>query len=68
MDMDAHRLVVDVKEAAQMLSLSPWTIRRYITDGRIKAIRIGRRVLVEPQELVSLVATAREEGAANSGR
>ena len=48
--MDMERLVFDVREAARVLSISPWTIRRYITDGKLRPIRIGRRVLIEPSE------------------
>lgn len=58
--MDTQQLVLDVKQAACALSLSPWTVRRYITDGRLKAVRIGRRVLLEPAELRRLVEAGRE--------
>jgi excisionase family DNA binding protein len=58
--MDMERLVFDVKEAARALSISPWTIRRYITDGKLKAVRIGRRVLVQPAELQKLVEAGRK--------
>jgi excisionase family DNA binding protein len=43
-----------------VLSLSPWTIRRYITDGKLKTVRLGRRVLIEPSELQRLVEEGRE--------
>jgi excisionase family DNA binding protein len=58
--MDMERLVFDVKEAARVLSISPWTIRRYITDGKLKPVRIGRRVLIEPAELQRLVEAGRK--------
>ena len=38
-------LVVDLVTAAQMLSVSPRTIRRLI-GTRLRAVRIGRRILV----------------------
>lgn len=37
---------VSVPEAARLLSVSPWTLRRYIALKTIRTIRIGRRVLV----------------------
>lgn len=51
----AESLVLNVKEAAQALRLSPHTIYLYIRQGKIAATRIGRRVLVEPSELHKLV-------------
>ncbi len=62
------KLALSVREAAQVVSLSPWTIRRYISDGRIRAIRIGRRVLIEPKNLLDLVEKARGEGGVNDDR
>jgi excisionase family DNA binding protein len=58
--MQSGRLVLDIKEAAHALSISPWTIRRYISDGKLKPIRIGRRVLLEPSELQRLVEAGRK--------
>lgn len=39
-------LAVSIREAARLTSLSPRTIRRHIKSGRIRATRLGRRVLV----------------------
>jgi excisionase family DNA binding protein len=58
--VDTQRMVFDVKEAARVLSISPWTIRRYITDGKLKPVRIGRRVLIEPSELQRLIEAGRK--------
>jgi excisionase family DNA binding protein len=58
--METQKMVLDVKEAGAALSISPWTIRKYITDGKLRAIRIGRRVLVEPAELRRLVESGRQ--------
>lgn len=43
-------LLWNVEQAAAALAISPWTIRAYIRQGRIKPVRIGRRVLFEPDE------------------
>jgi excisionase family DNA binding protein len=58
--METGKLVLDVRQAAHALSISPWTIRRYITDGKLRPIRIGRRVLIEPSELQRLVEAGRK--------
>jgi excisionase family DNA binding protein len=39
-------LSVSVVEAGRLLSVSPRTVRRHIAQGRLRAVRIGRRVLV----------------------
>jgi excisionase family DNA binding protein len=43
-------LAVDVREAARLTSLSVFTIRRYIKRGALRAVRVGRRVLVPVAE------------------
>lgn len=47
-------LAVGVNEAGKLLGLSPWTIRRYIAEGQIRSVRIGRRVLV-PMDVLEKV-------------
>ncbi len=32
-----------IKEAAEMLGINPETLRRWDNDGRLKAVRIGKR-------------------------
>lgn len=58
--MDTEKLVMNVKQAAEALSISPWTVRRFIAIGKLKAVRIGRRVLLEPSELSRLVEAERD--------
>jgi excisionase family DNA binding protein len=59
-----ERLTIGLSEASEALGISHWTLRRYIKDGKIQAVRIGRRVLLEPAELAKLVnhATGVEAG------
>ena len=51
----SERLTIGLVEASEALGISHWTLRRYIREGKIRAVRIGRRVLVEPAELKKLV-------------
>ena len=39
-------LAVKVTEAARLTTLHPWTIRQYIKNGRLRAVRCGRRLVV----------------------
>lgn len=52
--------LLDIPAVARALNLSPWTVRRKIAEGQLKALRIGRRVLIEPAEVERFVAAARQ--------
>lgn len=58
--VDSTKLALSVNEVAKNLSLSPWTIRRWIRLGTMRSIRLGRRVLIEPGEMRRVVARGRE--------
>jgi excisionase family DNA binding protein len=49
-----------VEQAAQVLGISPWTVRSYIRVGKLKPVRLGRRVLLAEDELERLVAEGQE--------
>ena len=49
----------DVRSAANALAISPFTIRAYIRQGKLRPVRIGRLVRLEEQELERFVAEAR---------
>jgi excisionase family DNA binding protein len=40
-----------VQETARMLKVSPLTVRRYIADGRLPAVKVGRSVRVRKEVL-----------------
>lgn len=56
-------LAVDIREAARLLSVSPRSIRRYIESGRIRALRIGRRILIPVEGLSELLSPVKREAA-----
>ena len=55
------RPLYDVNGAAQLLRISPWTVRAHIRDGKLRPVRIGRRVLLEEAELERFVEEAKEQ-------
>ena len=57
-------LAIGINDAALALSLSPWTVRKYVARGIIPCVRIGRRVLIEPAEIDALIQRNRRRGAA----
>lgn len=52
--------LVDVNGAARLLSISPWTVRAYIRDGKLTPVRIGRLVRFTDQELQRFVRSCVE--------
>ena len=44
-----------VNEAAQILGLSPATVRRWVFDRRLEVVKLGRRVLLKRQILDRLI-------------
>ena len=54
------KIALSVKEAARAVSLSPWTIRKFIKIGKIKPTRLGRRITIELAELQRFLKGGRE--------
>ncbi len=57
--------LLSIERAAQVLGISPWTVRRYIATNKIRPVRIGRRVLLEQQEIQRIVENGRVGVTAN---
>jgi len=43
--------LLSVKQVAYILKVHPLTIRRYITDERLKAVKVGGNIRVDENEL-----------------
>ncbi|MBP1920959.1 helix-turn-helix domain-containing protein [Youngiibacter multivorans] len=41
----------DIKEVAAILGVTPRTVQTYITDGKIKAMKIGNKWKVKEEDL-----------------
>lgn len=54
------RPLKSIGEAAKLLGISPWTVRSYVRQGKLRAVRIGRRVLLEEAELARFIEQARD--------
>jgi excisionase family DNA binding protein len=55
MNRTTEPLAVDFKTAAKLTSLSVFTLRKYVREGRISGTKCGRRWLISMQELRRLV-------------
>jgi len=47
----SEKMALDIESAAKAISVSPWTIRKWISQGKLDATRLGRRVCVKPDAL-----------------
>jgi excisionase family DNA binding protein len=50
------RLALGLKECAKALGVSQATLRRLIGQGKLRAVRVGGRVLLQADELKRLIA------------
>jgi excisionase family DNA binding protein len=50
-----ERLALSIEEAAELIAVSPWTIRAWIKQGKLVATRLGRRVCITPEALKEFV-------------
>ena len=57
--MENKRLALSIPDAAKALSLSAWTLRKWIAAGKMQSIRLGRRIVIEPAELYRLLDSGR---------
>jgi excisionase family DNA binding protein len=55
--------LLTIERAAELLGISPWTVRAYIRDRKLMSVHIGRRVLIEQSELRKFVEQARRVSA-----
>jgi excisionase family DNA binding protein len=53
-----ERIAISVRETSHALSVSTKTVRRMLADGRLRELRVGRRVLVLSESIARLVSRA----------
>ena len=56
-----------VEDAAEVLSISPYTVRGLIRQGKLNPVRIGRRVLLQPAELERFISDRQSPKSADRG-
>jgi excisionase family DNA binding protein len=54
--MDTQERLVSVEEASRRLSVSTFTMRRLIKAKQLRAVRVGKRVLVPQSEIERVIA------------
>jgi excisionase family DNA binding protein len=63
----SERLAVSIKEAAWRVSVSPSFLRLEISRGKLRSVRLGRRVLISESEIKRYLdaSTARKRNGEN---
>jgi excisionase family DNA binding protein len=47
--------LVSIKDAAAILAISPWTVRAWVTQGKISSAKLGARRLIPESEINRLL-------------
>lgn len=50
--------LVSIKDAAAILAISPWTVRAWVTQGKITSAKLGARRLIPESEINRLLTEA----------
>lgn len=65
---DTKKLLVSVRVAAEMLSLSQRTIENYVKSKVIPARKVGRRTLIPVRALETFVRTDHASAVSDAGK
>jgi excisionase family DNA binding protein len=57
---ESMKALKSIEQAAGLLGISKWTVRSYIKAGKLKPVRLGRRVLLGEEELERFIAVNSE--------
>lgn len=61
-------LLLDARETACVLSISPRTLARLTAAGSIPCVRIGRRLLFDPRDLTEFIDRRKQGAQCAAGR
>lgn len=55
---------VSITQAAKVLGIAPVTLRRWVRERRVAHVRLGRRVVLQSDDLAKFIALNRVEASA----
>ena len=64
MTLQDHPILLTVSEASELLRLSPNTLQNWLSQGRLKRVKIGRRTFISRKEVEGLLSSALQENRA----
>ena len=51
--------LLKIEDAARLIGRTHWTLRQDVKAGRMRCVRIGRRIMFEPSEIRRLIEESR---------
>jgi excisionase family DNA binding protein len=51
--------LISVSKAAEIMGISPWTVRAWIAQGKLGSAKLGSRRLIPESEIERLIGEAR---------
>lgn len=61
-DMKTEALLIDARDAARRLGVSPRTLWQLTKDGEVACVRVRQRVLYDPADLTAFIRANRQGG------
>ena len=58
MALQNHPFLLTVSEASELLRLSPNTLQNWLSQGRLKRVKIGRKTFVDRKEIEEFIDKA----------
>ena len=58
--------LMNLETVAELLSLSPHTIRSFVRKGKLKPVRVCRRLLFRAEDIAAFLAAADKSGNSNA--
>jgi hypothetical protein len=52
--------LLKIEDVARLVGRTHWTLRRDLKEGRLKCVRIGRRIMIEQAEIRRLIEACRQ--------
>jgi predicted site-specific integrase-resolvase len=52
--------LLKIEDAAKLIGKTHWTLRHDIRAGKLRCVRLGRRIMIEPSEIRRLIEEGRE--------
>jgi excisionase family DNA binding protein len=52
--------LLTIEDVARLLGRTHWTLRHDVKAGRLRCVRIGRRIMVEPSEIQRFIEEGRQ--------
>ena len=56
--------LLSIPEACEILGISHWTLRHWLSRGLLPSYKLGKRRLIHPEDIKNLIQRSRQEATA----